>query len=151
MPTTTTEVPTAYFVEDNEELLHNIPAMHQNDPNMADMMSQLAPQLEHIQDLVLSSPSQSIMESRINCLSRLIGFWQEGKEAMVLVPAKRVILKGNTEIDADKAIRHQEECTSTSYVPHLKESRDGVCLGSYGVHHQDDFYQHATKQENCIS
>lgn len=150
MSTAAMETTTSEIGEDNEELLHNMPAVHQNDPNIADMISRLTPQLEHIQDLVLSSPSQDIMESRIKCLGRLIGFWQEGKEAMVLVPAKRVILRGNTETDAGKAVRQREQHTSPSYFSHVKEPHN-VCLGNYDLHDHDDFYQHVTRQENFIS
>ncbi|VUZ55835.1 unnamed protein product [Hymenolepis diminuta] len=150
LSTAAIEITTSDIGEDNEELLHNVPAVHQNDPNIADMISQLTPQLEHIQDLVLSSSSQDIMKSRMKCLGRLIGFWQEGKEAMVLVPTKRIILRGNTNTDAGKTVQQREQHTSPSYFSHVKEPHN-VCLGNYDLHDHDDFYQHVTRQENFIS
>lgn len=77
--------------ENEEDVLPNLPSLHQ-DTSLDDMITQLTPQLEHIQDLVISSPSREVFESRVNCLNRLIEVWQEGKEAVVLVPQRRVLM-----------------------------------------------------------
>ncbi|KAL5966192.1 hypothetical protein TSMEX_006072 [Taenia solium] len=77
--------------ENEEDVLSNLPSLHQ-DTSLDEMITQLTPQLEHIQDLVLSSPSREVFESRVNCLNRLIEVWQEGKEAVVLVPQRRVLM-----------------------------------------------------------
>lgn len=136
----------------SDDLFPSIPphSEGEGDPNVEPLVNQLAPQLEHIQDLVLSSPSEEIMESRMKCLSRLIEFWEEGKDAMVLVPAKRVILRGSTNSAARNTVLHSSHNTSsaaatTSYVPHLKEPRNGGNvyisndLDNEG-HSQHDFY-----------
>ncbi|VDD75998.1 unnamed protein product [Mesocestoides corti] len=78
---------------DEDDGLPNLPSFSSSRGATLDgMITQLTPHLEHIQDLLLSSPNREAFDSRIRCLSRLIEIWQEGKEAMVLVPQRHVIM-----------------------------------------------------------
>ncbi|KAM7533564.1 hypothetical protein Aperf_G00000125772 [Anoplocephala perfoliata] len=138
------------------DLPHNLSTTVQQDASLDDMIVQLTPQLEHIHNLVLSSSSQDIMESRMKCLNRLIEFWQEGKEAMVLVPARRVILRSNPDAESSKS-ELQREQHPPPFVPpqyvrviHLENSSN-ACLGvrdNVDDDVVDDFYQPVTRPEN---
>nr|CDS22530.1 Transcription factor FAR1 [Echinococcus granulosus] len=127
--------------EDEEDVLPNLPPLPQ-DTSLDDMITQLTPQLEHIQDLVISSPSREVLESRVNCLNRLIEVWQDGKEAIVLVPQRRVLVSTERR---EGELSDRRNCsrpnpllmvmtTFTIITPHLKTfSSDytvGLCVSS---------------------
>ncbi|KAH9286213.1 hypothetical protein ECG_00313 [Echinococcus granulosus] len=109
--------------------------------SLDDMITQLTPQLEHIQDLVISSPSREVLESRVNCLNRLIEVWQDGKEAIVLVPQRRVLV--STERREGELVQHAfvegSQVRSTQLQP-AKSSPDG----------HDDIHYHHTSSENFL-
>lgn len=73
-----------------EDVLSSLPALS-HDASLDDMATQLSSQLDHVQELVISSPNSQVFESRVKCLSRLIEVWEEDKEAVVLVPQHQVL------------------------------------------------------------
>ncbi|KAL5111650.1 hypothetical protein TcWFU_002854 [Taenia crassiceps] len=123
--------------EDEGEILPNLPSLHQ-DTSLDDMITQLTPQLEHIQDLVIASPTHEVFGSRVNCLNRLIEVWQEGKEAVVLVPQPRVPM--STERRDGESGQHTFVEGPQARSMRLQLAKSSDSHGDVRYHHTSSFW-----------
>ncbi len=65
--------------EEHEHPHHHLPAGIDEEA-----LSQLPPELENLQDVLLASPDRGTFESRLKCIHRLTELWQQGKDILVV-------------------------------------------------------------------